>query len=161
MRDDTGEILLAIADIAMIVDVEILAHRRVEHELFDGEHRTYDLAFLRTGSGRDRKHERVAKRCKRSIEHGVRAAITRTGQRDVMRLVHDDEADTSAMCETLGMYGEKLRCGEYAVDAAICQARIGLPARFIATLARQDRDDEAELCEGLLQMESLVGNEGA
>ncbi len=99
----------------MVVDVEILPHRRVEDELVDGEHGTYDLGLLRAGRCRDGEDERVSEGRERGVERGVGAAVARPGQGDVMGLVDDNEPDAARLRETRGVYGEELGRGEHAV----------------------------------------------
>ena len=110
------QIVVAIANAALVVDVEVVARGFVDHALLDGQDVldvARDVAWGRCGH---RQHDRVAQPLGNAAQLPVRRTRACLRLPDMMRLVNDHEADPRAAGKLVCMPGQVLRRRKDDID---------------------------------------------
>ena len=154
-----GQIVVAVRDVSLVVQVQVVASRLVDDRVLNGQYRIDVVGHGVVGRGGHREHHGVSEPGQRPVELGVGHALAGLGLADVVRFVHDDEPDAPRGRQLVGVEHEVLRRGEHDIETPVGQPRVHRRALLGRRLAGDDGAHDAEALEARPQVEHLVGDE--
>ncbi len=163
LGNQVHQVALALLQVALVHHFQVAALEGVFHHAVGGDvERFADIGrHLGACRGGYRQHLGVAQLRGRFAQARVQGAEARLRGAHMMRLVHHHEADAAGTGELFGMEGKVLRRSEHDVHLAFCQSVHDALAVGGIGGAGYHLAAHAERSQGAIQVEGLVGHQGA